>query len=76
MAVSPDNRWIATGGEDGLIRMVPVPPPLEGTGEWVRRWVEVNAALALDPSDDVVYLDSATWRERLARLVEHSPAGQ
>jgi WD40 repeat protein/serine/threonine protein kinase len=70
VAFSPDGRWLVTGGEDGATRLLPVPPVQAGGVEAVRLGIEVAAAMELQPSGDLAYLQGDVWRQRLRQLTE------
>lgn len=65
------GRRAATGGKGGVVRQWRVPPPpVEGSPERIRLWVEVLTAMELDPQGTVRELTSDEVAARRRRLEE------
>jgi WD40 repeat protein len=70
VAFGADNRTVLTGSEDGKARLWQMPPPLDGSVERVRLWVEVLTGMHLDPDGEARALDAAHWQQSKHRLEE------
>jgi WD40 repeat protein len=71
VAFSPDGRQLATGCDDGRVRLADVPLPVPGDVERIRLWVEILTGMELDAAGAVGELDADTLRrhrEQLDRL--------
>jgi WD40 repeat protein len=63
----PNGRAVLTGSRDRTARVWPLPEPVAGEAERVRRWAEVFTGMELDEHDVIHGLNAPTWRERRAR---------
>jgi WD40 repeat protein len=63
-----DGRTALTAGKDGVVRLRPVPRPLQGSLERFTLLAEVMTGKELDPDDAVRDLDVRTLLQRFRRL--------
>jgi hypothetical protein len=61
---------LAVAGNSGRITLWDTPPPVGGTAEHVRLWVEVLAGMELVDGEWVRELTSGALKSRQQRLVE------
>ncbi len=66
---SSDDKRILLAGRDGVIRVQPVPVPVEGNVERVRRWLEVTTGTEMDEHDALRPLERKTWEARNRELL-------
>ena len=65
---SQDGQTIATGSEDGVVRMWKTPAAAVGPKMAIRLELEVATGLELDEFDAVRGLDAMTWEDRRSQL--------
>jgi WD40 repeat protein len=69
VAFRPDGKRVATGGKDLAVRQWHTPaPPVEGTPQRIRLWVEVLSGMELDEQGAVHALPSEALEERRRQM--------
>ena len=63
------GRCFLTLSDDGAGRRWPMPQPIAGDPDLVRRWTQTVTGQELDAGRSVVVLEPAVWRERRARVM-------
>jgi WD40 repeat protein len=63
-AFAPDGRSVRTITTNGTVRSWPLPEPLAGEPERIRRALELRTGLAMDGSGNVSALSRAAWEEK------------
>jgi WD40 repeat protein/tRNA A-37 threonylcarbamoyl transferase component Bud32 len=66
---SGDGKRILLAARDGVVRVYPVPVPVPGSVERVRRWIEVITGTEMGEHDSLRPLDRKTWEQRQHELV-------
>jgi WD40 repeat protein len=70
VAFCPDGRGVWTFGSAGSLRTWPLPTPLDGDPERIKRVLELMTGLARDASGDVTPLNRTEWEKRRRAWLE------